>query len=86
MDHMSTGGKKDATFIMEQFKEKVNEINETTQLVDCLFFNVVSNVKTAGAILCTTFSQAMCFHCGDHALFLFFSGLSKLKQIRSVLV
>ncbi len=81
-EHMSTGEKKDATFIMEQFKEKVADFDEMTQLIDCFFFDSASKVQTAGTILCATFPIAMCFHGGKHVLSLFFSNLSKLKPIQ----
>ncbi len=48
---MSAGRKKDATFFMQQLKEKVNEVDDRTPLTDCFFFNGASNVQTACAIL-----------------------------------
>lgn len=50
-EHMSAGRKKDATFFMQQLKEKVNEVDDRTPLTDCFFFNGASNVQTACAIL-----------------------------------
>ena len=79
---MSDGGKKDATYIMDQFRRKVDEIDVDKKLTDCFFFDGASNVQTAGAILCATYPRAMCFHGGEHVLSLFFSDLSKLKPIQ----
>ncbi len=75
-------GKKDATYIMDQFKRKVDEIDVEKKLTDCFLFDGSSNVQTAGAILCATYPCAMCFHGGEHVLSLFFSDLSKLKPIQ----
>ncbi len=60
--HMSDGGKKDATYIMEQFWRKVDEIDFDKKLTDCFFFDGASNVQTAGASLCARYPRAMCFH------------------------
>ncbi len=59
----------------------MNEINQDRKLTDCFFFDVASNVQTAGQILCATYPQEMYFHGGDHILSLFFSNISKLKPI-----
>ncbi len=40
----------------DQFRRKVNEINTDKLLSDFFFFNGASNVQTAGAILCTTYT------------------------------
>ncbi len=72
--HMSDWENKDATYIMGQFQRKVN--------ADCFFFDGATNLQTAGAILCTTYPWAMCFHGQEHVLSLFFSDLSKLKPIQ----
>ncbi len=80
--HMSDGGKKDAIFIMEHFRRKVDEIDVDAKLTDCFFFDGASNVQTAGAILCARYPRAMCFHGGEHVLSLFFSDLSKIKPIQ----
>ncbi len=38
-NHMSEGGKKDATYIAEMFQEKVNEFNPKGQNTDVFFFD-----------------------------------------------
>ncbi len=58
------------------------EIDVKRKLTDCFFFNDASNIQTSGAILCTTYPCAMCFHGGEHVLSLIFSYLSKLKPIQ----
>ncbi len=81
-DHMSEGRKKDATYIAEMFKEKVNEFDPKCRHTDVFFFDGATNVQKAGQILCQTFLRAYCFHGGEHVLSLFFSDLSKLKHIQ----
>ncbi len=53
--HMSDEGKKDATYIIDQFRRKVDEIDVDKKLTDCFFFDGASNVKSAGQILCATY-------------------------------
>ena len=81
-DHMSEGGKKDATYIAEMFQDKVNEFDPKGRHTDVFFFDGAANVQKAGQILCQTFPRAYCFHGGEHVLSLFFSDLSKLKHIQ----
>ncbi len=45
--HMSDGEKKDATYIMDQFWKKLDEIDIERKLTDCFIFNGASNVQTA---------------------------------------
>ncbi len=80
--HMSDGGKIYATYIMDQFQRKGDEIDINRKLTECLFCDGASNVQTAGAILCATYPCAMCFHGGEHVLSLFFIDLSKLNPIQ----
>ncbi len=58
---MSDGGKKDATYIMDQFWRKVNGIDVDKKLTDCFFFDGALNVQTTDAIYCATYLQAICF-------------------------
>ncbi len=80
-DHMSEGGKKDATYITEMFQEKVYEFDNEGRNKDVSFFDGASNAQKAGQILCQTFPMAYCFHGGKHILSLFFD-LSKLNPIQ----
>ncbi len=81
-EHMSEGGKNDATYIAEMFQEKVNELDPKGRHTDVFFFDGAANVKKVGQILHQTFPRAYCFHWGEHVLSLFFSDLSKQKQIQ----
>ncbi len=81
-DHMVDGGKKDAEFIMNFFKTKVDEFDLSKVYSDSFFFDGAANVQKAGQILCAHFPQIMCFHGGDHILSLFFSDLSRLGAIK----
>ncbi len=75
-DHMSEGGKKDATYIDEIFQEKVNEFDLDGRNTDVFFFDGASNIQKVGQILCQTFPKLYCFCRGEHVLSLFFSDLS----------
>ncbi len=80
-EHMSEGGKKDAQYIGQLFKDKVTEFDPTTTCTDAFFFDGASNVQKAGEILCATYPRAFCFG-GEHVLSLFFSDLADLKPIK----
>ncbi len=56
---MSVGGGNNATYFMDQFQRKVNEIDVDRKLTDSIFFNCASNVQTAGAILCAMYPHTM---------------------------
>ncbi len=60
-DHMSEGGKKDATYITEMFQEKVCEFDNEGRKKDVSFFNGASNAQKAGQILCQTFPRSEFF-------------------------
>ncbi len=47
-DHMVDGGKKDAEYIMNFFKTKVDEFDPTKVYTDSFFFNRAANVQKAG--------------------------------------
>ena len=81
-DHMSEGGKKDAQYIGQLFKDKVAEFDPTTTCTDAFFFDGASNVQKAGEILCATYPRAFCFHGGEHVLSLFFSDLADFRPIK----
>ncbi len=49
--HTSDGGKKDATYIIDQLQRKVIAIDQDQKLMDCFFFDGASNVQTADQIL-----------------------------------
>ncbi len=75
------GGKKDAKFILNCFKSKVDEFDLPTVYTDS-FFDRADNVQKAGQILFLHFPQAMCSHGGEHLLSLFFSDLSRVDAIK----
>ncbi len=77
--HTSEGGKRDATYFVEIFQEKVNEFDHDGRNIYRFFFDGASNVQKAGQILHQTFSRAYCFHGDKHVLSFFFRDLSKLK-------
>ncbi len=81
MDHMVGGGEKCPVY-HEFFESKVDEFDRTKVYTDSFFFDGSANVQKAGQILCTHFSQAICFHGGKHILSPFFIDLSRLGAIK----
>ncbi len=81
--YMSNGGKKDETYIIEQFQKKLmeNEIDQDRKLSDCFFFDGASSIQNAGQILCAIYHRARCFHGGGHVLSFLLSKLSILKPM-----
>ncbi len=61
-NHMVDGGKKDAEFIMNVFKTKIEKFEITKVYTDSFFIDKSANMKKAGQILCAHFPWAMCFH------------------------
>ncbi len=74
-NHMVDVGKKDAKFIVNFFKTKVDEFDPTKVYTDSFFFDGTANVQKSGQILCAHFAWTMCFYGGNHILSLFFSDL-----------
>ena len=81
-DHMSDGGKKDATYIASLFEAKVEEYDPTGLLADVVFFDGARNVQKGGEILTAKFPRMYCFHGGEHVVSLFFSSIAKIQPIK----
>ena len=80
--HMSSGGKKDASYIAELFEAKMSAIDPTHLWTDVIFFDGASNVQKAGRVLTVKFQHAYCFHAGEHVVSLFFASIAKLTPIK----
>jgi hypothetical protein len=80
--HMSSGGKKDASYIADLFEAKMSEIDPTHLWTDVIFFDGASNVQKAGRVLTVKFQHAYCFHAGEHVVSLFFASIAKLTPIK----
>ena len=81
-DHMSAGGKKDATYIAQMFEETIIEFDKEKLCTDIFFFDGASNVQKAGEVLVAKFPRAYVLHGGEHVISLFFDDLSKLPPIK----
>ncbi len=77
---MMEGIKKDAEYIMNHFQKTAVEWNGLHMYMNCIF-DRAANEQKAGAILCATYPQAICFHGGEH----FLSDLLKLRPIKVVI-
>ena len=88
------GGKKDARYISELFKDHMEELfegsNEPEKLqlfkdtTDVFFFDGASNVQKAGEVLTVHYPRAHCLHGVEHVMALFFSDIGKhpVVQVR----
>ena len=81
-DHMSEGGKKDATYIASLFEDKVEEYDPAGLYADVVFFDGAKNVQKGGEILTAKFPRMYCFHGGEHVVSLFFSSIAKIQPIK----
>jgi hypothetical protein len=79
--HMTTGGKKDATFIADLMEDIVKYDPDKT-LTTIFWFNGASNVQKACKILEQKFPRAYSLHGGEHVVSLFFSDISKYPVIK----
>ncbi len=61
------GGKQNAQYIGQFFKDKVAEFDQTSTCTD-RFFDSASNVQKAGESLCAKYPQAFCFHGSEQVL------------------
>jgi hypothetical protein len=81
-DHLAGGGKKDAPFVAQLFEGEVEQLDPQKKLTNVFFFDGASNVQKAGEILEAINPGAYCLHGGEHVISLFFSDISKVKQIK----
>ena len=80
--HMAAGGKKDASYIVDIFEDKVDEYGPKHSLFDLFYFDGASNVQKAGEVLMAKYPCTFCYHGGKHVVSLFFTLLSKIKPIK----
>ena len=81
-EHLAEGGKKDASYVADEFRKEVEKYDPTTKLTNGFWFDGASNVQKAGDILTAKFVHAACHHGCEHAISLFFSNIAKLPPIR----
>ncbi len=60
-DHISEGGKKDATYIAEISQENVNEFDPDGRNMDVFFFDSASNVQEEGQFCAKFFPGHIAF-------------------------
>ena len=47
-EHMNSGGKKDATYLADQFVDKIEELDPLHNRLDVIIFDGASNVQKSG--------------------------------------
>jgi hypothetical protein len=82
MKHMAEGGKKDASYIADLFKEKVMEYDPMKTCTEVFYFDGASNVQKAGEVLMARFPCSFRFHGGEHVVSLFFLSIAKIKPVK----
>jgi hypothetical protein len=80
--HMAEGGKKDALYFADLFKEKVLEYDPHRIHTDVFYFDGASNTQKAGDVLMARNPRSFCFHGYEHVVLLFFSSIAKIKPIK----
>ncbi len=80
--HMAEGGKKNASYIADLFRDKIEQIDPDGTLLTCVYFDGAKNVQKAGDVITAAYPRAFSFHGGEHVLSLFFSDIARIAQIR----
>jgi len=90
--HMVVGGKKDASYIADLFRNQMEELfsdpkharmfGTLKENTDTFFFDGASNVQKAGEVLSVHYPRAVCLHGAEHVISLYFADISKLPPIK----
>ena len=80
--HLQAGGKKDASYVVDEFKKVVEKYDSTAAFTNLFWFDGASNVQKAGDILTAKFIHAATHHGCEHNISLFFSDIAKIAPIR----
>ena len=81
-EHLAAGGNKDAPYIADVFLRHLIVINKKRNITDIIYFDGVLNVQKAGNMVGSNFTQVICLNEAEHFFALFFTDLSKMKDIR----
>jgi hypothetical protein len=85
-EHLVAGGKKNATYVAGLFDPWVKKLDPLSTRIDCVFFDGASNVQKAGRLLAAKYPRMHVQACAAHSVSLFFSDITKLWQIKLMLV
>jgi len=81
-EHLSGGGKKDATYISQQIIPYIQELEQHEQnLVDLVIFDGASNVQLAGTVLAVLYPRLTVLHGAEHVISLFFGDVFKQPEM-----
>ena len=84
-ESLQVGQKKDASFICNLFKPKMEEIDPRKELFDAIFFDGAGNVQNAGHLLKLDFPRTTVMHGAEHVMSLFFKDVAKIPQVKNVI-
>ena len=79
-DHITAGGKKDATYIADQTLHQIGSIDKSK--VDLFFIDGASNMQVAGAVLTLKLPTITCVHAAEHVVALVFSDIAKIPAVQ----
>ena len=80
-EHLAKGGKKDASFIANEFLKYLEKHDPMKSRTDIVFFDGATNVQKAGHILEAHYPRISVEHGTEHCLALFFSDISKFTEV-----
>ena len=85
-EHMNSGGKKDATYLADQFVEKIEELDPLHNRLDVIIFYGASNVQKSGRLIEANCPQVTVLHGAEHVTALFFSDVATLPPIKQFII
>ena len=68
MDHMATGGKKDAEYLAGVMVEKIFKFDPERMHTNAFYFDGSTNVQKSGLRLCALYTRSYVFHGGEHVI------------------
>jgi hypothetical protein len=85
-DHLKCGGKKDSTYVAQQFLPWMQKLDPQNTLLDCVFFDGAGDVQKAGRILAAINPRITVLHGAEHVVSLFCKDVAKLTPIKVVIL
>ena len=85
-DRLKGGGKKDSTYVAQQFLPWMQKLDPQNTLLDCVFFDGAGDVQKAGRILAAINPRITVLHGAEHVVSLFCKDVAKLTPIKVVIL
>jgi hypothetical protein len=82
-NHIQNGGKKDAVYVAELFRDHMHKVHKDVgaAVFDIVYFDGASNVQNGGELLCAEFPGLVCLHGAEHVVSLHFKDIAKLPVV-----